>query len=596
MSSPSSDSFPSPSGFKLPSPRQPVTRADSSPALRADMLAALSRPLRQRGPSLVDADSIFSGGHGGGGTVSVPPTPLPASAGAEAGGFSPPRAARAGASPAILWRRTQHCLQPLLRPLSLTRIAVFCVALAAAAAALRFEFGALARFYALQAVYGSVRLQCAPCGCASKLPPAVAALRVHCAEPLLPSARVGTGAGEPFPASLSLHMSVANCTAAAATLADSGGGEGAAAAAAVPPRVAAPAAGAPRTLFHLYVRADLGARLPPWQVTTLLSILATQPAGSFQVVVWSPQAESPLAPALAPLLAAAPGVVSYRVFDAVTEASGSPLAGTTLLRFRDGRGWADSDIFRLIVLWRYGGVYLDLDVWLFRDVSPLLAWEWTTEFAGDGLAGNGIVRLNNAVQHFFARSPALVRLMELAVATPPVLRSWMYGPLLLDRAYGYGAGVAAAAPTSAPSVGATAAVAAAATAATLPPPPPPLRPFGALPWCFFHGMFSVGDEASPLREITAEHLLGSADWSQSAVLRHAFGLHMHGLPGGGRLAEPGSVIAVVGARTRTLAASRGVNLPDPSRRPQAHWREVGAGEGEEDGEGRGTGDDAALHP
>jgi hypothetical protein len=290
-------------------------------------------------------------------------------------------------------------------------------------------------------------------------------------------------------------------------------------------------------LFHLYVRPDLGgggggARAAGWQVTTLLSIIASQRAGTYRVVVWSPQAGAPVAAALAPVLAAAPaGAVLYRVFDAAAEAEGSPLEGSALLRFRDGRGWADSDIFRLVALWRYGGVYLDTDVWLFRDVAPLLGWEWTTEFAGDGRAGDGLVTLNNAAQHFFARSPALVRLMELALAAPPVLRSWMYGPLLLDRAHAAAARAGGAAR------------------------------FAALPWCFFHGMFSVGDAASPAREVTAEHVLGAADWSRSAVLRAAFGLHMHGLPASGRAPAPGSVIAVMGARARAGAAAKGVVLP-----------------------------------
>ena len=413
--------------------------------------------------------------------------------------------------------RPSAAASALLRLPMLAAAAV--LAVAALVAALHFEVPALARFLLLQAAFGSVRERCAPCGCAAGLPPAVAALRAHCAEPLLPSGPHSSAHGV-APAGLTLSMSVAACAAAAEALA---------AAPALPPP--APAAAA-RVLFHLYVRPDLGSsssRSAAWQVTTLLSIVASQPAGAFQIVVWSPQADAPVPAVLVPLLATAPvGTITYRVFDAVAEAEGSPLANTALLRFRDGRGWADSDIFRLVALWRYGGVYLDLDVLLFRDVMPLLAWEWTTEFAGDGRAGDGLVTLNNAVQHFFARSPAIVRLMELAVYTPPVLRSWMYGPLLLDRAFGGGGGGGGDAS------------------------------FAALPWCFFHGMFSVGDEASAAREITAEHLLGDADWAQSAVMRTAFGLHMHGLPGSGRVPAPGSILAVMGARARAGAALRGI--------------------------------------
>ena len=46
-----------------------------------------------------------------------------------------------------------------------------------------------------------------------------------------------------------------------------------------------------------------------------------------------------------------------------------------------------------------------------------------------------------------------------------------------------------------------------------------------------------------------------------AVLRAAFGLHMHGLPASGRAPAPGSVVAVMGARARAGAAAKGVVLP-----------------------------------
>ena len=185
----------------------------------------------------------------------------------------------------------------------------------------------------------------------------------------------------------------------------------------------------------------------------------------------------------------------------------------------------------LEALHRRGGV-------LFRDLAPLRRWEWATEFAADGAAGGGLITLNNAALHFFARSPAIERLAAAAHAAAPLLRSWVYGPLLLDRARAQAA--AARAPA----------------------------PFALLPWCFFHGMWSVGDEASPLREIADRHVVGAEPWAGSRIMAAAYGLHLHGLPGKRAVAQ-GSIVDVLGRQIRAQAAAR--------LGTDEEWRPTGAG-------------------
>jgi hypothetical protein len=357
---------------------------------------------------------------------------------------------------------------------------------------------------------------CAPCGCG----PLQEEGGRYCARdlgaqanrfqepPLTPLGYRERLAGE-FDALARPRMDKAQCVAVEAAL-----GAVAATAGAAP----AYASATRRTLFHLYSRPDLspGGDLAPWQLTTIASILATQPPGSFQVVLWSPDAARPFPPSLRRLLAGAPGgALSYRVFDAAGEAAGTPFEGHFFLALRDRQAYSDSDIFRLLVLYKYGGVYLDMDVWLFRDLTPLLAFEWATEFSADGRAGHGVL-FNNAIVHFLAGSPAITALVETALhRTTPRLRSWAFGPHLLDRVYLAGSGSG--------SGGAPA--------------------FRLMPWCFFHGMWSVGDVHSPDREVGDEEVVGGAPWRGSAIMEAAWGLHLHGLPGR-RRAERGSIVEV----------------------------------------------------
>ena len=202
-------------------------------------------------------------------------------------------------------------------------------------------------------------------------------------------------------------------------------------------------------------------------------------------------------------------------------AHGARVAQPVGVGLHDERAWADSDIARLVILWRYGGVYFDTDVLLLRPITPLLGLEFATEFSCDHVQAD----FNNAIMRFHARSPAATALCEAAKAKWPRLRQWVFGPDVLRSAYGSPAWRAlfGGAP-----------------------------PFEALPWCFFHGLWCRG-------AIPEGAVVRDAPW-EPALVRAAFGLHMHGMQRG-----PVFNASILAASDRAahaaLAALRAPGLP-----------------------------------
>ena len=51
-----------------------------------------------------------------------------------------------------------------------------------------------------------------------------------------------------------------------------------------------------------------------------------------------------------------------------------------MLNLNDKKAWVDGDLIRLPLLWQYGGVWVDMDSLLTRDMSPLLEHEFVTQW------------------------------------------------------------------------------------------------------------------------------------------------------------------------------------------------------------------------
>ena len=136
--------------------------------------------------------------------------------------------------------------------------------------------------------------------------------------------------------------------------------------------------GEERTYYHTYWRTDLAA-FGPRQEWMLKSFFATQDTEHTTLVLWS-NGDLSGNPILASWRMRYPGAFELRVVDYDDLARGTELEGSELLRVKDTRAWIDGDLVRLLVLWAYGGVWVDMDSLLTRDLAPLLEHEFVTQW------------------------------------------------------------------------------------------------------------------------------------------------------------------------------------------------------------------------
>lgn len=137
-------------------------------------------------------------------------------------------------------------------------------------------------------------------------------------------------------------------------------------------------------LYHTYWRSDLipfGER----HTATLSSFLATQPLTHSKLILWTNGAE-----VLGNNTFVKPFVekwgrnVEVRQVDMTVLTKGTEIQGLLSNTDRGGlydeRAWVDGDAVRLLVLWHYGGIWMDMDQILTRDLHPLVEHEFVTQW------------------------------------------------------------------------------------------------------------------------------------------------------------------------------------------------------------------------
>jgi hypothetical protein len=133
-----------------------------------------------------------------------------------------------------------------------------------------------------------------------------------------------------------------------------------------------------RVTFHMYWRERFGRFWPtvrPFgrkQALPVKAFVATQDLSMCSLVLWSDRDLSNnewLQPFLPHL--------TLRVYDAAAEARGTSLEGhPRVYRQRDARAYRDGDLFRVLVLYKYGGIYADMDTVLLRSLGVFLDQEF----------------------------------------------------------------------------------------------------------------------------------------------------------------------------------------------------------------------------
>jgi hypothetical protein len=202
--------------------------------------------------------------------------------------------------------------------------------------------------------------------------------------------------------------------------------------------------------YHTYWRSDLLA-FDERQTATLAAFLATQPLSHSRLIIWSNGAEEISAnPYLRPFLDTWGDVIEVRQVDMGVLTKGTELEGILgdghSSKLLDQRAWVDGDAVRLLVLWHFGGVWMDMDQILTRDLHPLTESEFVTQWDCYGTSVDRFIHrhltlpdkpyfaLNGALMHFQSHSPYLCEFFHLMASRPlPLPNTFTWGSHLYSR-------------------------------------------------------------------------------------------------------------------------------------------------------------------
>lgn len=105
--------------------------------------------------------------------------------------------------------------------------------------------------------------------------------------------------------------------------------------------------------------------------------------------------------------------IKLRIWDPIKESQGTPLEGYNGVTSNDNLNWAAGDLFRILVLYKYGGLYVDFDVAFLRDFAPLLDQEFMYKWSFQK------EMINGAVMRMFKDSKLGLDLLNQMIIYPP---------------------------------------------------------------------------------------------------------------------------------------------------------------------------------
>jgi len=167
-----------------------------------------------------------------------------------------------------------------------------------------------------------------------------------------------------------------------------------------------------------------------------MAFLATQPLTHSKLILWSNGAETVAANEhVKKFLAKWGEYIEVRQVDMKALTRGTELEG--LISGIDGgglydeRAWVDGDAVRLLVLWHHGGVWMDMDQVLTRDLHPLTEVEFVTQW---DCYDKEYFTLNGALMHFERHSPYLCEAFHIMASSPlPRPNTFSWGSFLYSK-------------------------------------------------------------------------------------------------------------------------------------------------------------------
>jgi hypothetical protein len=191
-------------------------------------------------------------------------------------------------------------------------------------------------------------------------------------------------------------------------------------------------------IFHLFWRVpkDFGLK----QATAIKSIITSHISklDKLQINLWSnvDLTENPY-------LKEIKKFINFKKWDMREEIIGTVLSDCTFLKdsnsIQDEICYLEGDLFRLLVLHKYGGFYLDMDVLVLRDMSTLNNFEFLYQWGPTGFKcyhSNRIfpeMEVNGAVMRLNKNSELSIEFLEILKKTNPVKNSHIWDKQLYSR-------------------------------------------------------------------------------------------------------------------------------------------------------------------
>jgi hypothetical protein len=246
------------------------------------------------------------------------------------------------------------------------------------------------------------------------------------------------------------------------------------------------------TNFHIYTEVKTDKEL-----AAIESFLATQNLEKCKLIVWSDYDISDN-----PRIQSYKDLLDLRVYDPVKESIGTPLENhLSILQAKDSKYYLQSDLLRILVLYKYGGVWFDMDVLLLRDFLPILdqeymyMWGSETDFARDGACAT-VLSLKKESK--FARD-----LIEQVLNTPFVPNSTCWGKDMFATLYRR-------------------------------------EPFPVLPSTFFNTEWCINVKYPGLGDFIDRCWFADVGLGDRYLFLEAFGWHWHNSSNKNKVVEPGS--------------------------------------------------------
>ena len=147
--------------------------------------------------------------------------------------------------------------------------------------------------------------------------------------------------------------------------------------------------------FHAYWH--VGRKFERKQILPIKSYLATQDLTKTEFILWS-NIDLSDNEYIKPYLP----YITIKIYNPVKESIGTVLEERNdILLTTDNICYSNSDLFRVLILHKYGGVYIDMDIVLLRNFSPLMDQEFMYMW---GFLPNNNSGINGAVMRLFKKS------------------------------------------------------------------------------------------------------------------------------------------------------------------------------------------------